>query len=164
MVDLGWRIQSNGSAIRNLQSAIVMTLVYLYLWLTLLFTTAAVYFFLTRETARYRRAIDRRLNEIAQAGAGQAAARRRQLELSVAAPLPQRLSARLEIVMHLQRFLRQAELRQVINRFVLVSLGVGLAAGALAGFFSGSGMLAMAMTLGGMSAPLFAVLLAVLVR
>ncbi len=141
-----------------------MTLVYLYLWLTLLFTTAAVYFFLTRETARYRRVIDRRLTEIAQAGAGPGGSRRRPAALPATAPLLQRVLARLEIVTHLQRFLRQAELQLVINRFVLVSLGVGLAAGALAWLFSGSGMLAVAMTLGGMSAPLFAVLLAVLVR
>ncbi len=141
-----------------------MTLVYLYLWLTLLFTTAAVYFFLTRETARYRRAIDRRLNEIAQAGEAPGQSRRLPEALPATAPLLQRVLARLEVVTHLQRFLRQAEMRQVINRFVLVSLGVGLTAGALAWLFSASGMLALAMTLGGMSAPLFAVLLAVLVR
>ncbi|MBI1765743.1 MAG: hypothetical protein HYR56_30430 [Acidobacteria bacterium] len=137
-----------------------MTLVYLSLWLTLLCGTAAVYFFLTRETARYRRVIDRRLNEIAQAGAGQGTA----LHLKPGLPVLQRLVSRLEVLTHLQRFLRQAEMRLVINRFVLVSLSVGLVAGIVALLFSGSGLVALAMTLGGMSTPLVAVLLAVLVR
>lgn len=154
---------TSGSVIRPRWTVTVMTLVYVSLWLTLLFTTAAVYFFLTRETTRYRRAIDRRLNAIAQTGTG-GIPPRGAAGIGAAVPLPQRLLLRLELVTHLQRFLRQAEMRLVINRFVLVSLCVGLVAGALAVLFSGSGMLALAMTLGGMSTPLFAVLLAVLVR
>lgn len=141
-----------------------MTFVYLSLWLTLLFTTAAVYFFLTRETARYRRVVGRRLNEIAQTGTGQAAPRRLHAELSASASLPQRLLARVELLTHLQRFLQQAEMRLIINRFVLVSLGLGVVAGTLALLVSGSGILALVTTLGGVSAPVLAVLLAVLVR
>lgn len=151
-----------GSAICLWWTVTVMTLVYVSLWLTLLFVTAAVYFFLTRETTRYRRAIDRRLNAIAQTGLGGMAPRG--AAEGATAPLSQRLLLRLELVAHLQRFLRQAEMRLIINRFVLVSLCVGLVAGSLAVLFSGSGILALAMTLGGMSTPLFAVLLAVLVR
>ena len=141
-----------------------MTLVYLSLWLTLLFVTAAVYFFLTRETARYRRVVGKRLNEIAQVGTGPVTPRLSQAELLGSASLLQRLFTRLELVAHLQRFLRQAEMQLIINRFVLVSLGVGLSAGALALLLSGSGILALVMALGGMSTPLFAVLLAVLIR
>lgn len=139
-----------------------MTLVYLSLWLTLLFVTAAVYFFLTRETARYRRVVGKRLNDIAQMGTIPTP-RPSHTELG-SASLPQRLLTQMELVTHLQRFLRQAEMRLIINRFVLVSLGIGLGAGALALLLSSSGMLALAMTLGGMSTPLFAVLLVVLVR
>jgi hypothetical protein len=139
-----------------------MTLVYLSLWLTLLFVTAAVYFFLTRETARYRRVVGKRLNEIAQMGTIPTP-RPLQAELG-SASLPQRLLTQMELVTHLQRFLRQAEMQLIINRFVLASLGIGLGAGALALLLSSSGILALAMTLGGMSTPLFAVLLVVLVR
>lgn len=139
-----------------------MTLVYLSLWLTLLFVTAAVYFFLTRETARYRRVVSKRLNAIAQMRTIPAP---RPLHAALgSASLPQRLLTQMELVTHLQRFLRQAEMRLIINRFVLVSLGIGLGAGALALLLSSSGILALAMTLGGMSTPLFAVLLVVLVR
>lgn len=144
-------------------SAGVMTLIYLSLWLTLLFTTAAVYFFLTRETARYRRVVGKRLNEIAQIGTIPATPRPLRAELG-SASLPQRLLTQMELVTHLQRFLRQAEMQLIINRFVLVSLGIGLSAGALALLLSSSVILALAMTLGGMSTPLFAVLLVVLVR
>jgi hypothetical protein len=147
-----------------LQAAGVMTLVYLSLWLTLLFVTAAVYFFLTRETARYRRVVGKRLNEIAQMGTGPVTPRPSQAELFGSASLMQRMLTRLELVAHLQQFLRQAEMQLIINRFVLVSLGVGLSAGALALLLSGSGILALVMALGSMSTPLLAVLLAVLIR
>ena len=51
-------------------------------------------------------------------------------------------------------------------KLVALTLGllVGLAGGTLALLFSGSGGMALAVTLGGLSAPLFAVLLVALVR
>lgn len=128
-----------------------MVLGYLSLWIGLPCVAVVGYFFLTRETARYRRAIDRRLLEIAYP--------------SGPTPLPKSFAWQpSEIAVQLQRSLRQADVQPVINRFVLLSLSVGLSVGVLALLLSGSGVATLAVTLGGMSAPLFAVLLVLLVR
>jgi tight adherence protein B len=137
-----------------------MNLIFLLPLLTLMFLTAAFYYFITRDTDQYREAIEKRLKDIARDRGGVS---RRELkllkeELLSDIPVLHRVLLRFEVFTRLQNILRQAEVDIVVNRFLLISLIIGLLLGSLVLLISGSIFATAVVTLGGMSAPLLWVL------
>ena len=137
-----------------------MNLIFLLPLLTLVFLTAAFYFFITRDTDQYREAIEKRLKDIARDRGGVS---RRELkllkeELLSDIPVLHRVLLRFEIFTRLQNILRQAEVDIVVNRFIIISLILGLLLGSLVLLISGSIFATLVVTLGGMAAPLLWVL------
>ena len=137
-----------------------MNLIFLLPLLTLIFLTAAFYFFITRDTDQYREAIEKRLKDIARDRGGVS---RRELkllkeELLSDIPVLHRVLLRFEIFTRLQNILRQAEVDIVVNRFIIISLILGLLLGSLVLLVSGSIFATLVVTAGGMAAPLLWVL------
>ena len=133
-----------------------MEFIFLMPLATLLFLTAAFYFFITRETDRYRETIDQRLKDIARDRGGVSRHELKLLKEELLSDIPflHRVLLRFEIFTRLQNILRQAEVDIVVNRFIVVSLIIGLLLGTLVLLISGSVFATAVVTCGGMAAPL----------
>ncbi len=114
---------------------------YVFLALSLLFLTVAFYYFVSRDVERYRRRVEERLKQLLE-GQEQAVSQREikllKQELLSEIPLFHRLLLRFEVFNRLQELLRQAELRIVVNTFILSSLIIGLIVGTLVFLFTNS--------------------------
>src|SRR5215467_577146 len=125
-----------------------------------IFLTVAIYFFVSRDTDKYRRRVDERLKQLVQERGG-ASHREVQLlkeELLSSVPAFHRALIRFEVFNRLQALLRQADLKITVYRFVISSLIAGFVAGLMIFLFSGS-VIAMLMTAGiVMAGPLMYVL------
>lgn len=115
-------------------------LLILPVFLTFVFLTVALYFFVSRDTDQYRRRIDERLKQLVQERGGASRAEMQLLkeELLSTVPSIHRALIRFEIFNRWQAVLRQADLKISVYRFVILSLIAGFAVGLLAFFFSGS--------------------------
>jgi tight adherence protein B len=137
-----------------------MSFIYFFPFITLLFVATAIYYFITRDTEQYRSAVDKRLKEIAHDRGG-VSRREMQLlkeELLSDIPVLHRTLIRFEIFTRLQNVLKQADVKMLVNRFILISLIIGMVGGTLVLVFSGSIFATIVVTVGGMFAPLFVVL------
>ncbi len=137
-----------------------MSFIYFFPFITVVFVAAAIYYFITRDTEQYRSAVDKRLKEIAHERGG---VTRRELqllkeELLSDIPVLHRTLIRFEIFTRLQNILKQADMKILVNRFILISLILGLVGGTLVLIFSGSIFATLVVTVGGMVAPLLFVL------
>lgn len=109
-------------------------------FLTFVFLTVALYFFVSRDTDAYRRRIDERMKQLVQERGG-ASQREMQLlkdELLSTVPVFHRLLIRFEIFNQLQAMLRQADMTVTVYRFVITSMIAGFGVGVLAFLFSRS--------------------------
>lgn len=126
----------------------------------LLFLTVAIYFFVSRDTDKYRRRIDERLKHLVQerGGASQREVQLLKEELLSTVPSMHRMLIRFEIFNKLQAVLRQADMKVSVYRFVTTTLIAGFVLGLLAFLFTGSLISMMLMTMVAMVAPLLYVL------
>jgi tight adherence protein B len=114
---------------------------YVFLALSLFFLTVAFYYFVSRDVERYRRRVEERLRQLLE-GQEQTVSQREikllKRELLSEIPLFHRLLLRFEVFNQLQELLRQAELRIVVNTFILGSLIIGLIVGTVVFLFTDS--------------------------
>jgi len=111
-----------------------MLLNWLYLFVTLssISLVVALYFYVTRDTALYRRRVEERLKQLIQQRGTPASKREIQLlkeELLSGIPRIHRVLIRFEAVNQLQELLRQADLKIVVNNFIITSLILGFSSG-----------------------------------
>lgn len=104
----------------------------------------ALYFFISRDTDLYRRRVEERLQELLAArgmGASQREMRLLREELLSDIPMLHRVLLRFEVFNRLKELLRQADMKIVVNIFLLITLIAALLAGWLVFIVSGSAVI-----------------------
>jgi tight adherence protein B len=107
----------------------------------LVFLTAALYYFISRDTQRYRDQIEKRMQQMLREHGPEATKRELELlkqELLSDIPLFHRLMLRFQVFNQLQDMLRQADVKINVNTFILFSLASGVVGSLALLFFSGS--------------------------
>src|SRR5438105_415536 len=124
--------------------------------------TTALYYFISRDTQRYRDQIDERMKQLLREYGADASKRELELlkeELLSGIPAFHRLMLRFQVFNHLQEILRQADVKaRNVNTFILLSLVSGVVGGLLLLAFSGSLIAALMGLLALAAAPLLLVL------
>jgi len=104
--------------------------------------TAAIYYFISRDTQRYHDQIEERMKQLLREYGADASKRELELlkeELLSGIPVFHRVMLRFQIFNRLQEILRQADVKVVtVNKFLLFSLSSGIIGGWLLLIFSGS--------------------------
>jgi tight adherence protein B len=104
--------------------------------------TVALYYFVSRDTQKYRDRIEERMKQMLHEHGADASKRELELlkqELLSDIPAFHRLMLRFQVFNQLQEILRQADVKIVnVNQFILLSLLLGVLGGLILFFFSGS--------------------------
>jgi tight adherence protein B len=118
-----------------------MNTLFALIGLSIVSLAAALYYFLTRDTEKYRQMVEKRLKQLAQERGVEASKREIQLikdELLSGIPPIQRVLLRFEVFNRLQTLLRQADMETNASKFTAFSLSAGLLIGTIAFIFTTS--------------------------